>query len=96
MYMYRFLVHLSLLAPFGGQKPYCEGSSVTIIMTDQSLSLHEHSNKLLSLVVRDAASVKTLSGDDLHPILAYLLDYSTAEMLSLECVVSVKSKAQVQ
>ena len=91
MYMYRFLFHLSLLAPFGCQKPYCEGSSITIKIPDQSLLLHEPSKKLLSLVVRDATSVKSCSGNHLHPVFAYLLDHSTAEILSLECNVSVKA-----
>ena len=58
--------------------------------------VHEPSQKLLSLLVRDAARVKPFSGDHLHPILAYLLNYSTAGMLSLKCSMSPKSKAKVR
>lgn len=58
--------------------------------------VHEPSQKLLSLLVHDAAGIKPFSSDHLHPILAYLLNYSTAGMLSLKCSMSLKSKAKAQ
>lgn len=86
-----FCVHLSLLAILRGQKPYGEGASITMEILHQSMLVHEFSQTLLSLVVCDAASVVSFSGDDLHPILVHLLDYST-EVISLECNMSIRAR----